>query len=132
MLRNVQKFWEGLLKMENPTYEVKKYAEKFSCHIKTILRAALDEEHPSDWDPDPLTILKVARGFRMKPSVLLDVMNGKEVLIDATASAEIIGVSLRRFWQIRQESNQPPAVASHGRVVRYLRSDVADFVTSKL
>jgi ABC-type taurine transport system substrate-binding protein len=102
---------------------VKQYAEVIGCHIKTILRAVSGDDHPSDWAPDDEPVNKVARAFGMKPSTLMSVLNKEVKLITTEQAATELGVSIRRFHQMREAGKTPAPAISRGRIVRYFDSD---------
>ena len=100
-------------------HPVEVYAKVFGCHIKTILRAALNEPHPSDWHPDPIDHYKVAEAFNMNRNLLAACIDGKDTLIIVDDAAEKLGISIRRFHQRRAEDKAYAPAAAHGRIVRY-------------
>lgn len=107
-------------------YPAEVIAERFDVHVKTILRAVLNQPNPSDWAPEELNLVKVAEAFNMKPEVLLNVMKGREHLKDAEQAAQLMSISLRRFHQRRaQKPNELPPCARHGRTVRYALTEIA-------
>jgi hypothetical protein len=106
-------------------YRAQEFAERFDVHVKTVLRAVTDNPHVSDWDPQPLKLGDVAAAFKMDSKVLIEVMAGREHLIDAEKAASMLNISVRRFHQRRAEKKEPVAVARHGRTVRYALSSVA-------
>lgn len=114
-------------------YPVAKFAKVFQCCDKTILRAVLNEAHPSDWDPEPIEVEKVAKAFGIKlPFVLEQVMTGKDKLLTVDQAAEKLGISVRRFHQRRETLKGYDPVADHGRIVRYSANAIIDLVTDDL
>lgn len=61
----------------------------------------------------------------MRPATLIQVLDGDVALIDTDAAAVAMGVSLRRFHQLRanKDPRVPAPTICHGRIVRYLDSD---------
>lgn len=106
-------------------HQVEVYAKVFNCHIKTILRAATGQPHPSDWHPDPLDHTKVADAFGMKRALLEQAIAKKDELITVEQAAEVLEISVRRFHQRREAGDKDyvPA-AAHGRIVRYSRAHI--------
>lgn len=108
-------------------YAAEAYAAKFGVHVKTILRIALNEKHPSDWAPGQLDSLKVANAFGMKEKTLLKVMAGEENLVGTEDAAKLMGVSLRQFNALRSKGRGIKEVANGGRTIRYLESEAVTF-----
>lgn len=106
-------------------FRAEEYAEKFDVHVKTILRAVTNNPHASDWAPEPLKLGDVADAFKMDVKALVEVMAGREHLIDAEKAASLLNISVRRLHQRRAEKKEPHAVARHGRTVRYALSVIA-------
>lgn len=108
-------------------FKTSEYASKFGCHAKTILRAMLDDPAPSDWHDENFDTKDVAKIFKCPTVAGLDrVMRGQDNLVDAERAASQMGISLRRFHQKQADRSGPPKAVSHGRVVRYLMSDILD------
>lgn len=105
-------------------YTVARYSDVFKCHPKTILRAVTGQPHPSDWHPDDIDHNKVAKAFNMRPTLLEACMMKKDSLIDVDEATRILGISVRRFHQRRENERGYESVAHHGRIVRYLRSAI--------
>jgi hypothetical protein len=100
-------------------HPVAKFAKAFQCCDKTILRAVLNQDHPSDWAPEPVETDAVSKAFGMKPYALELVMSGKDKLITVGQAAEKLGISVRRFHQRHETKKGYDPVVSHGRIVRY-------------
>ncbi|SRR6266550_4519360 len=108
-------------------WKTSEYAVKFDCHPKTILRAMLQDPAPSDWHDETFDATEVANVFELPSCAALErVMRGQDDLIDAGAAAKQMGISLRRFHQKQTNGSGPRKAANHGRIVRYLLSDIFD------
>lgn len=100
-------------------------AKVIGCHVRTVVRATTGESNPSDWAPDDVQINTVARAFGMEPKNLISVLKGDIELITIAQAALMVnnGISIRRFHQMREAGQLPKPALSHGRIVRYIKSD---------
>lgn len=108
-------------------FKTSEFAAKFGCHVKTVLRAMLNDPAPSDWHDESFDTVKVAEKFNAVSVAMLErVMRGRDDLVDAEKAADTMGISLRRFHQKQADETGPRKALSHGRIVRYLASDLLD------
>jgi hypothetical protein len=108
-------------------FKTSEYAKKLDCHVKTVLRAVLNDPAPSDWHDEAFDIEKVAKVFNAASVAgLLRVMKDEDNLVDAETAAKMLGHSLRRFHQKQADNTGPRKAVNHGRIVRYFTSDLLD------
>lgn len=106
-------------------FKTSDYASKFDCHPKTILRAMLNDPAPSDWHDELFEVADVAKKFKAPSVAALErVMRGQDDLVDAERASSSLGISIRRFHQKQADDTGPPKALNHGRIIRYLVSDL--------
>lgn len=107
-------------------FKTSDFASKFDCHPKTILRAMLNDPAPSDWHDEQFDVADVVKKFKAPSVAALErVMRGQDDLVDAQRAADILGMSIRRFHQKQADDSGPAKALNHGRIIRYLVSDLS-------
>ncbi len=111
------------------TVTLKKAAEVFRVHPRTILRA-IEQDHNTYWyedsDSDVLRIENIAKAYGVQTSWLVPVFEGRDALLRADEAAEVIGMAARTFRKHLHHKGTPErwGRVCYGGITRYLESRI--------